>query len=330
MKLRQIVFWGHFSLGITAGLLILVMALSGMGLAFKSQILEQANHAILTVKPPVQGVKLGIPDIINLIELQHPNLTIRSLTVFSDPQKSLKLNYGNKKDLLYVNPYTGADLGKQSSWAGVFNQIEAIHRWFGVEGALKPVMQQVKAVSTLILILMVVSGFYLSWPYKWAAFKAFKTPLQCHKAIGFWMSPFILVVAFTGMVMSASEGPPKKPESSKGELKAYALGTLYNTLDQTYPTWVSMTFRVGTPDKAAVMVEIPGSFKSEKLQLTLDATTGEIKQTKKQNTWIKGLHTGEVAGLLGEILTFLASLATVMLTGTGFWMAYIRLRRKNA
>lgn len=326
---RNCVFWFHWGLGILAGVVILAMAVTGMGIAFKPQLIALSNKSVWILPAPAQSQRVLISELLEKVDTQHPDKMIQSLTVYSDPTRSVKLMYGKKKEALYLDPYAGTELGQESTWSKRLNQLEALHRWFGMEGASRLTVQQVKAFATLILILMVLSGLYLSWPFRLGMLTGFKNPLQWHRSLGVWLSPFILVIAVTGLVMaSGAEAPGKRGAKAKIKLQAYPLETVISAVSRVHPRWVSMSLRPEKPELVSVILEEPGPYKLNRLKLSVDIS-GEIKQEKALNTWTKGLHTGEVGGFLGACLAFITSLVTVVLVITGFWMAYLRLRRKK-
>ena len=55
MPLRRLVFWLHLVVGVIAGLVILVLAVTGALLAFEPQILAAADRASL---PPVTALAI--------------------------------------------------------------------------------------------------------------------------------------------------------------------------------------------------------------------------------------------------------------------------------
>ncbi len=59
-RVRSIVFWLHLAAGVVAGIVILVMAVTGALLALKPQILNAIESDVRTVTPPPGAARLGV------------------------------------------------------------------------------------------------------------------------------------------------------------------------------------------------------------------------------------------------------------------------------
>ena len=85
-------------------------------------------------------------------------------------------------------------------------KIEGWHRWFGMEGNLKPIAHDIKSICTSIFLVMIISGFYLWWPRKKIKFepgtRGRAQNWNLHNVIGFWAAPFLMTITITGLLMS--------------------------------------------------------------------------------------------------------------------------------
>ena len=113
---------------------------------------------------------------------------------------------GKDRGLIFLNPYTGEWIGKETRASGYFRTIESVHRWFAFKGKYKPVGQAIKNGGNVIFLFMIVSGLYLWWPFKSTRFKqGLKSRARqrnWHTVVGFWSAPWLLILSFSGAVLS--------------------------------------------------------------------------------------------------------------------------------
>jgi uncharacterized iron-regulated membrane protein len=126
--------------------------------------------------------------------------------------------------------------------------------------------------------------------------------------------------------------------ASRSQPQIVSLDTVYMHAAPAVPGWVTMQIRM--PRRAGSPLTVSMSTTSDsrpdlRQQLTLDAATGVITKregyatyttARKITSWIRGIHTGEAGGMIGQTLAGLASLAGVMLVWTGLALAWRRLR----
>ena len=108
-RIRNFIFWVHLVVGVAVGLLILVMATSGILISFERQITEAANGFALVA--PADGKKLGPEEMLASLQAKEQGTAPTGLTVFADPTQPAAFQFGKEKTV-YVNPYTGELLGE--------------------------------------------------------------------------------------------------------------------------------------------------------------------------------------------------------------------------
>jgi uncharacterized iron-regulated membrane protein/flavodoxin len=189
-----------------------------------------------------------------------------------------------------------------------------------------------------------------------------------HNVIGFWSSAVLMMVTLTAAVMSyqwandllytltGSEPPPRsespmaqaqqRPEGgpAKNASRGKALASMDSLLaraEQQAPGWIMMTMRL-PPDSngpLTVLIEEPQApHIFARSQLVLNRATTEIIKWepyaaatvgRKLRIWVRGLHTGEALGFIGQTVAGLASLGGCFLVWTGFAMAWRRFRYRK-
>ena len=131
--IRWTIYQLHWLLGISAGLVLSVMGVTGAIMAFEDEIMTVSSHGIVAVPVRTADAVMS-PDALlaHFIEQSPDSMPIK-LTVFPEPGKSARLVYRSQSeeaiaaaedntDGTYLNPYTGAVLGKAvgESWENGF------------------------------------------------------------------------------------------------------------------------------------------------------------------------------------------------------------------
>lgn len=204
----------HWLLGITAGIVLAVVGVTGGMLSFEDEILTALNPGVRTVAVQPGG-PLEPSALLEKIRANAPGRTVTALTVSSDPEKSARVTLaplpggagGPRGESRYVNPYDGGLLGEV--WGqGFFRTTMQIHRWL----AAGDVGKQIVGASTVGLIILSLTGLYLRWPRSWLSWRGwFKLDLahrgrsllwELHSVIGTWVLPFYLLASLTGLYWS--------------------------------------------------------------------------------------------------------------------------------
>lgn len=115
------------------------------------------------------------------------------------------------------------------------------------------------------------------------------------------------------------------------------LDSFYIKAEKQAPSnWKVINLRFPTNNKTPVRVSINEGNYWENSQLSLDQKTAEViswepytnvNLGRKLNSLAHPVHTGEVLGLVGQIIIFLAAIGGSVLVWTGFSLAYHRLKQ---
>lgn len=209
-KIRKTFFWIHLIVGLAAGLVVLNLAVTGMILAFETQIQDWAEKDRRFVAVPENGARLNLEEIVERAKAAMPGKKVSAVTVKSDPAASAMVGFGREGGSVYVNPYNGETLGGDSKVHHFMHWVEDWHRWFGKKEFGKPIT----GAATLVFMFLALSGLYLWWPKSWnlSALKSvtlFGKGLSgrardwnWHNVFGIWSLLLILVTATTGAIMS--------------------------------------------------------------------------------------------------------------------------------
>lgn len=212
--LRKIVFWCHLVTGVIAGVVILVMSVTGTLLMYERQILAWADRGYRSAPPSSEATRLPIEALVAKAREVAPDANFTTITVRSAPGAPASFAAGPGRTL-YVNPFTGDVLGEGSpGFRRVFRVLTDWHRWLGVAGENRTTGRAITGACNLGFLFIVVSGFYLWWPrsWGWAQLRSvtwFKRGLpgkardfNWHNVIGLWSSIPLFIVVISAVPIS--------------------------------------------------------------------------------------------------------------------------------
>lgn len=206
--MKKITIKIHLILGLIVGLVIVIVALTGCIYAFQEEIqnltqsyrfVEEQSVAFL---PPTQLKKIA--------EEQLPGKTIHSVRYTGKKNAAVVLSYGKEPAyyyLVYLDPYTGSVLYVKDMETDFFQFILEGHFYLWLPHEIG---QPVVAISTLIFVVMIITGIVLWWPknksaakqrfsIKWNA-KWRRKNYDLHNVFGFYSSWLLIFIAITGLV----------------------------------------------------------------------------------------------------------------------------------
>jgi uncharacterized iron-regulated membrane protein len=315
-RLRFAVFWLHLAAGVTAGVVILVMSITGALLALKPQILNAIEKDVRFVTPPASAARLGVHAIVASVQRERPGARPATVTLQADRGAAAAVALG-RDGTLYVDPYSGRVLGEGSKRAQMlFRIVEDWHRWLGASADNRASARSVTGASNLAFLMLAVTGPYLWWPrsWSWSSVRAiiwFRCPrngrardFNWHNVIGLWCAPVLVVLTVTGVVMSypwanallfrLAGSPAPVSNAGAGGAGAGARGgdappaplpdnldALWSRAEEQVPAWRTITARLsaraGAP--AAFTIVDGRSWNAfARSQLTVDAATAKVSR----------------------------------------------------
>lgn len=298
MTFRKVLFWMHLTAGVAAGLVILLMSVTGVLLTYEKQILAWADSGY-RVAP--QATRLPLETLVE--RTRKEGLLPERVIVRSDPGAPVALVHG-RKPTLYVNPYTGETLGEGSAAArGFFQSVTSWHRRLGADGAGRATARMITDACNFVFLFIILSGLYLWLPRKWsrnavAAVAWFRGGLagkardfNWHNVTGIWCCIPLVLIAASGVVMSypwasdlvyraaGSNPPQRRADNSKaGSRKAVDRKTRdVATTAGWNDAWARAEAQ--TPDWRIITLRVPSSDRAP-LTFVIDRGTGLQPQTR--------------------------------------------------
>jgi uncharacterized iron-regulated membrane protein len=311
MTLRRLLFWIHLIAGSVAGLVILLMSITGVLLAYERQINNWSIRDYHST-PAVPGqVRLPMDTLLATVPAGQPT----AITVRSDPSAPIQFSYGRDRTLL-IDAYSGTVLAEASpKLHAFFGKVEDLHRFLGTSAEKRPVGRAITGACNLMFLLLVCSGPIIWWPKQWtwmnlSKIVAFRGGLSgrardwnWHNVIGIWCFMPLLLVVVTGVVMSypwannllyrmtGNEAPPPqnqnagsrpggegrrhKHDDNDSSAKA-SLGSAFVRAEQQVPGWQSVSLRLPAKPLVFSIDSGNGGRPDQRAQLTLDPRTGEV------------------------------------------------------
>jgi uncharacterized iron-regulated membrane protein len=211
--MRKALFWIHLSAGSAAGMVILIMSVTGLLLAYERQIIAWAGSGYRTVPPSPTATRLPLEALLGEVHRTQP-ADPTTLTLRADPAAPVEVALGRDRTF-FVDPYTGAVLGESSpKLRAFFHEVEGWHRWLGAPEKSRTITRAVTGACNLVFLFLVITGFYLWWPRQWSWRRLRPAILfqrrvtgkardwNWHNVAGFWCAVPLFFVVLTAVVMS--------------------------------------------------------------------------------------------------------------------------------
>ncbi|OHW41691.1 flavodoxin [Pseudomonas sp. 06C 126] len=363
--LKKTLFQLHWFFGITAGLVLALMGITGAACSFQDEILRALNPTVLTVEKQPAGV-LPPAELVRKLEATEGK-TVSMLWVESESGNAARVFFtppaGERRgQMRYFDPYTGDYLG-DAVGQDFFGLMLQLHRFL----AIGDTGRQITGACTLILIFFCLSGLYLRWPRQVASWRAWLTldwrkkgrsfNWDLHSVFGTWCLLFYLLAALTGLYWSyewyskgltrlLSDAPQNERVRNRGPAPAGPApvanydaiwSSIYSTAGPHLSAYnIRMPAVAGQP--ATVYYLLQSSPHDRALnQINLDPATGVVKSVERYAdkslkaqllTSIYALHVGSYFGLAGRIILTITSLCMPLFFITG-WLLYLDRRRKK-
>lgn len=240
MLARPVLFWTHLAAGVVAGVVVLVMSVTGVALTYQKQMTAWADLRGLAVAPIPDGVRALRADSLLTLAQRSADAKPTSLVVRAGVDAPVEVIFpeGRRR---FMHPYTGAVLGDGSSaMRAFFRSMTDWHRWLALAGDRRAAGRAVTGASNLLFLVLVLTGIWLWWPRRPTriAFRNVMTfrrglsskarDFNWHNVIGFWSFVPLVVIVASGAVISypwasdlvyrvAGERPPTRERSDRLE-----------------------------------------------------------------------------------------------------------------
>ncbi|NCI46532.1 PepSY-associated TM helix domain-containing protein [Sediminibacterium soli] len=367
MRLKKIIGLIHLWLGLSSGLVVLFLGITGCILAFQLEI-ESVTKPYQYVKE--KGEKLLPPSVIKPIaEKEVPGKHPHSVN-YQEGKAAQVFFYGEGYfHIVYINPYTGAVQRTVDMSRDFFRIVIAGHYnlWLPVS-----IGQPIVATATLVFFVMMVTGIILWWPknkaarrqrfsIKWTV-RWRRKNYDLHNVLGFYMSWVSIFIAITGLVMGFQWFAKAMYYGTSGgkTMKTYyealsrkipvadssipAVDAVYGKMLALYPGAGLIEIHYPQSDSASIEGAAnpnPGTYwktdyryfdRYSLKEITVDHIYGRFENTSAADKIVRmnyDVHVGAIGGLATKCLAFFASLIAASLPVTGFLIWWGRRKKKK-
>lgn len=213
MKLRTLIFWPHLIAGVVAGVVILIMSVTGVILTYERQLIAWSNSHLKSTPPAEGAARMPVESLLEAAQQQNPGLQITGITIGSASDATAVLATGDGD--LHLDVYSGRVLGAGAPGMRQFmSDLRVWHRYLGVVGDNRPFARSITGWSNFIFAFIVLSGLYLWFPRQWTwrhvrPVVLFKGGLRgkardfnWHNVIGMWSAVPLFVVVVSAVPIS--------------------------------------------------------------------------------------------------------------------------------
>lgn len=330
----------HKYLGLTAAALLFVQALTGMTMVFGSELAQAIDHPGMTSGP---GTSDASPArLLSVAEARYPDYRADRLVwpALADGTYLVHLDDGRGgKVYLSLDRHDAAILREGRIWRFPVVLALGIHeQWLiGIPGKI------LVSAAGFLLVFIAASGVALWWPRRGRLGKSLAVQWhlmprlvlrQLHRTAGTTISVIFLFVAVSGLFIAVPivlDGAPGRWYSSEpfaprlepalAVAKAAVPDRELRDIRMQGPTLIAFFFHAPERNSRAVHRVVVDT-RGPRVQSELDAFAN-------QAPWVIALplHTGEMLGLPGRVLVFVAGLTLAFLASTGPLMWYQARRR---
>jgi len=352
----------HLWLGLVSGLVVLIVSITGCIFVFQKEITEARHPEWFFIKPGSHTLPLSqLRDSAQAaLGAGHP---LSYTVTFRQPDRTWEFMAYRENDTaltifgateyylsVFLDPYTGRVAGIRDNKYDFFMVIKYLH-WSLLLNT--PYGQPIVCYSTVVFVILLISGLVLWWPKKWTKAmrdRSFKIKWKAsfrrvnydlHNVPGFYSLFPALIIAVTGLFFFwPIPTPPLPPTRSiPVALTIDPLDRALQTSLDSLPQCVRFGISPAFGKEGAVYISAYGDDETyygyDVLQF--DQYSGRLlhhlknaKKTRLQRLVEMNydLHVGAIAGLTGKIIAFITSLICASLPVTGFLVWYLKGRSR--
>ena len=358
----------HLWLGVSSGLVVFIVALTGSLLVFEEELEPVINKSFHVVRVPERAKRLPLDNITAIACNAFPDNKLTRIIIEKQDERTVLFGFGlgkKEKEILTVavNPYTGKIVGSRNEQDTFFEVVLRLHRYLcmGETGKI------ITGISCVCFLIIMITGLVMWWPnrknksqrfrVKWnASFKRLNWDL--HAVFGFYVMPFIFLIALTGLVWSykwvnnliylAFDGKPQqKREAPANIISATSTQTHYQQiLDETHqlrPHPGKVTFTTLDADSLSITVsktDDAAPISNVVSFLYFNKNNGSLISKRlyedespgfKARRVVFPVHTGSLLGWPTKLIAFFAALiaASLPVTGVIIWLGRKKKGKKN-
>lgn len=222
MTIRSLIFWLHLIAGVVAGVVVLIMSVTGVLLTYEKRMVAWAERSPLAAAPSPEAPRLPIEALLANVHDARPSAVPATVTFRADRDEPVTVALGRDGQVL-LNAYTGAVIGEGAvGLRTFFRSMTDWHRWLAASGEYRATGRAVTGACNLAFLVLVTTGAYLWLPKVWTRVQLRKITwfrrglpgkardFNWHNTIGVWsfVPLFVVVPRRAGRRRGGREGRP--------------------------------------------------------------------------------------------------------------------------
>ncbi|HEY4196197.1 MAG TPA: PepSY-associated TM helix domain-containing protein [Mucilaginibacter sp.] len=365
MNFKKAILFIHRWLGFISGLVVVIVSITGCLFCFQDEI-QDAVHNYRKVEIQ-QKEYLAPSILKTIALKTHPNAKANYIYYYGKDRPAVVLADLGKAGFyyIYLNPYDGKILHAEDPKTNFFTVVEYIHLYLLLPPKIGTMVVGVSVIIFLVLMITGIilwwpkrktdrkRSFSIKWKGRWR-----RINYDLHNVLGFYAASIAVILAVTGLSIAFDW-------VNNGIYTAANLGKTY-TAERTIPKSDTLKIPAITKGPAIDLAFLQAQKRSPKAQMFLiydpaakSETIGVTAYAKslhfyksdlyyfdkysgkllgslahsqksaglKMNTMNYDIHVGQILGLPGKIIAFLASLICASLPVTGF-IVWLGKRKK--
>ncbi|WP_373057511.1 PepSY-associated TM helix domain-containing protein [Zunongwangia sp. H14] len=352
----------HLWLGLASGIVVFTVAITGCIYAFQDEVKDlvyEWRTVQLQDKPFVKPSQIQ-----QKVKQLYPEADA-SMVVYQNRERPAQVytTLQGKPHQLYFNPYSAELIHIQNMQEDFFSIIEDLHMHLLLP---ENTGRQIVGISTIIFVIMLITGIVLWWPKKKKKFsKNFSIKWKArwrrvnydwHRITGIYVSILALLIAITGLgicydwvhesfykIGNLGQDHPEDQISIKvkpgEEVKPAAVDHAYEQTRNLLPESGMVFVWQQSPEEPVVTGAYPEALEFDhQSNFYFDPQSGKLLQSKfyeEKSPGLKfqemnyGLHTGQYFGFFGKIIAFIVSLFVAGLPVSGFLLWWGKRYKKK-
>lgn len=357
----------HLWFSIPAGVIIMLMCLTGAIMVFQEEILQLCYPERYTVRD-YSRQPLPLDVIIEKANASLANDTITAIQVFNGKENTYVATLASgQRAHAYIDPYTGEITGYYNYRAGFFHQTMRLHRWLMFSDMATG--RIITGVSTIFFAIILITGIVRWWPRKGKVKSSFfkvkwksgrnRRLFDLHRILGIYAVLVLLLLSLTGLMWSfgwyrdsvasifcieqpaensGGHGGGRGQQSGGGRAQSATLPDDWWQQALSVSQQQAADYKSIRIAKNGMVTVLSNNaphprandtyrFSYEKSNVEPVSVYGEKKDQSYMMTWAYALHVGSWGGIWSKVLTFLAALIGASLPITGYMLWFKKKRR---
>lgn len=208
LEFRKFLFQIHLWSGISLGLYIFFISITGSVLVYRNEL-----YVLATPSPIISAnseTVLSADSLRESVNLLYPGYEITRNNRSGNTSQAVEIWLEREGNIIkrFLDPYNGKDIGsaERTGQMLVIKLIE-IHESF----LIGPIGRKINGIGAITILLIVITGLVIWWPgiKRWRRSMRFQKGIgwkrqvwDIHSMVGIWSSLFIVMFAFSGVYLS--------------------------------------------------------------------------------------------------------------------------------